>query len=51
MYKSVCVGFLKTDVVMLPSTPGVNNMSRNGMDPSGLGSSDVNCIFLSMELM
>ena len=51
MYKSVCVGFLKTDVVMLPSTPGVNNMSRNGMEPSSLGSSDVNCIFLSMELM
>ena len=49
MYKSVCVGFLKTVVAMLP--PGVNNMSRNGMDPSGLGSSAVNCIFLSMEFM
>ena len=42
MYKSVCVGFLKTDVVIFPSSPGVNKMSRKGMAPSGLGSSDVN---------
>ena len=38
-YRSVCVGFLYTDVVRLPSSLGVMRMSRKGMDQSLLVSS------------
>ena len=41
-YKSVWVGFLNTDVLRLPSSLGVTKMSRNGIDPSSLTSSQVN---------
>ena len=50
-YRSVCVGFLYTVVLRLPSSFGITNMSRKGMDPSSLWSSLVNCICWSMELM
>ena len=50
IYKSVCVGFLKTVVARLPSSQGVINMSRKGMDPSGLGSSPVNWMWWYIEL-
>ena len=48
-YKSVCIVFLNTDVFRLPSSSGVTRMSRKGMDPSSLVSSQVNCIFGLME--
>ena len=48
-YKSVCVCFLNTDVLRLPSSSGVTSISRKGMDPSSLVSSQVNCIFGFME--
>ena len=38
-YKSVCVGFLYTDVWRLPSSLGVIRISWKGMDPSLLVSS------------
>ena len=49
-YKSVWVGFLNTDVLRLPSSLGVTKMSRNGIDPSFLTSSQVNLMFWWMEL-
>ena len=45
----MCVVFLNTDVLRLPSSCGVTSMSRKGMDPSALVSSQVNCIFGLME--
>ena len=45
---SVCC-FSNTDVLRLPSSFGVTSMSRKGMDPSSLVSSQVNCIFGLME--
>ena len=50
-YKSVCVGFLKTVLLRLPSSSGITNTSRNGRDPSSLCSSQVNWICWSTELM
>ena len=50
IYKSVCLGFLETVVARLPSSPGIINMSRKGMDPSSLGSS-VNWMWWSIELI
>ena len=41
-YMSVWVGFLKTVVLIDPSGCGITKVSRNGIDPSGFGSSDVN---------
>ena len=46
----MCVGFLNTDVFRLPSSSGVMRMSRKGMDPSLLTSSQVNLMSGSMEL-
>ena len=48
--KSVWVHFLNTDVLRLPSSLGVTKMSRNGIDPSSLTSSQVNFMFWWMEL-
>ena len=48
-YKSVWVGFLNTDVLRLPSSLGVTRMSRNGIDPSSLTSSQENFMFWWME--
>ena len=48
-YKSVCVGFLYTDVWRLPSSLDVIRMSRKGMDPSLLVSSLENFILGLME--
>ena len=45
------VGFLYTDVLSLPSSSGLIKMSRKGRDPSGPGSSVVNWMLLSTELM
>ena len=45
-YKSVWVVFLNTDVFRLPSSSGVTRMSRKGIDPSSLTSSQVNLIWL-----
>ena len=50
-YRSVCVGFLKTVLLRLPSSLGVTNTSRKGMDPSSLYSSQVNWICWSIGLM
>ena len=50
-YRSVCVGFLKTVLLRLPSSFGIINTSRNGMDPSSLCSSRVNWICWSIQLM
>ena len=50
-YRSVCVGFLKTVLLRLPSSLGITNTSRKGMDPSSLCSSQVNWICWSIELM
>ena len=50
-YRSVCVGFLKTVLLRLPSSFGITNTSRNGMDPSSLCSYQVNWICWSIELM
>ena len=50
-YRSVFVGFLKTVLLRLPSSLGVTNTSRKGMDPSSLCSSQVNWICWSIELM
>ena len=50
-YRSVCVGFLYTVVLRLPSSSGLINVSRKGIDPSSLWSSHVNWICLSIELM
>ena len=47
-YRSVCVGFLYTGVLRLPSSLGVISMSKKGMNPSFLHSSLVNCILGSM---
>ena len=47
----VWVLFLYTDVSSLPSLSGLIKMSRKGSDPSGPGSSVVNWILLSTELM
>ena len=44
----MCVDFLYTVVLRLPSFLGVNNMSKKGMDPSSLHSSLVNCMLGSM---
>ena len=49
--KSVWVGFLYILVVRVPSVCGVNSVSRNGMEPSGLFSSTVNMMKGSTELM
>ena len=43
-YRSVWVVFLNTDVFKLPSSSGVSRMSRKGIDPSSLTSSQVNFI-------
>ena len=40
----MCVGFLYTVALKLPSSLGVNNISKKGMDPSSLHSSLVNCM-------
>ena len=48
--RSVWVGFLNTDVLRLPSLPGVTSISKKGMAPSSLWFSAVNCICWSMEL-
>ena len=48
-YKSVCVGFQYTEVWRLPSSLGVITMSKKGMDPSVLVSSQVNFILGLME--
>ena len=48
-YKSVWFGFLNTDVLRLPSSLGVTKMSRNGIDPSSLTSSQVDFMFWWME--
>ena len=45
----MCVIFLNTDVFRLPSSSGVTIMSRKGMDPSSLVSSQVNWILGLME--
>ena len=50
-YRSVCVAFLKTVLLRLPSSFGKTNKSRNGRDPSSLCSSQVNWICWSIELM
>ena len=50
-YRSVCVGFLKTVLLRLPSSLGITNTPRKGMDPSSLCSSQVNWICWSIELM
>ena len=50
-YRSVCMGFLYTVVLRLPSSFGITNILRKGMDPSSLCSSLVNWICWSMELM
>ena len=41
-YRSVCVGFLYTPMVKVPSASGVMMVSRKGMEPSSLASSTVN---------
>ena len=50
-YKSVVVGFLQTQVVRVPSYFGVTNVSRNGMEPSSLGSSVVNLMEGSKDMI
>ena len=50
-YWSVCVPFLKTVLLRLPSSFGMTNTSRNGRDPSSLCSSQVNWMCWSTELM
>ena len=50
-YRSVWVGFLWTLVVKFPSSWGVTRVSRKGMEPSCLGSSVVNWMAGSTELM
>ena len=45
----MCVGFLYTDVLRLPSSSGVMRMSRKGMDPSLLVSSLVNLMLGGIE--
>ena len=50
-YMSVCVGFLYTVVLRDPYGCGMAIVSRNGMDPSGLASSDVNWMCGSKLLM
>ena len=50
-YWSVCVGFLSTFVRIVLLGPGVTLMSRNGIEPSAAGSSTVNCMLGSCELM
>ena len=47
----MCVGFLYAVVRSELSGLGETKMSRNGMDPSVLGNSAVNCLGGSMELM
>ena len=42
----MCIVFLNTDVFRLPSSSGVTRMSRKGMDPSFLVSSQANWILL-----
>ena len=49
-YRSVCVGFLNTDVFRLPSSSGVMMISRKGMDLSLLTSSQVNLMLGWIEL-
>ena len=44
------VFFLTTDVLRLPSSSGVMRMSRKGIDPSSLVSSQVNLMLGCMEL-
>ena len=41
-YKSVCVGFLYTPMVKVPSVSGVTMVSKKAMEPSSLASSTVN---------
>ena len=48
-YKSVWVVFLNTDVFRLPSSSGVTRMSKKGIDPSSLTSSQVNLILGCIE--
>ena len=50
-YRSVCVGFLYTVLLRLPSSLGITNISRKGIDPSSLCSSQINWMCWSMELM
>ena len=45
------VGFLYTFVVKVPSDWGVTNMSKKGIEPSGLASSTVNWMEVSTVLM
>ena len=48
---SVWVGFLYTVVLSLPFSSGMIRMSRKDMEPSSLGSSLVNLMLESTELM
>ena len=45
------MGFLYTFVVRVPSDWGVTNMSKKGMEPSGLASSTVNWMEVSTVLI
>ena len=50
-YKSVCVVFLYTPIVKVPSVSGAMMVSKKGMEPSSLGSSTVNLMEGSTVLM
>ena len=50
-YRSVCVGFLYTPIVKVPSACGLMVVSRKGMEPSSLASSTVNWMEGSTVLM
>ena len=50
-YKSVCVGFLYTPMVMVPSASAVMMVSKKGMEPSSLDSSTANWMEGSTVLM
>ena len=50
-YKSVCVGFLYTPMVKVPSVSGVMMVSKKGMEPSSLDYSTVNWMEGSTVLM
>ena len=47
----MCVGFLYPVVLVVLLGPGVTLVSKNGMELSGPGSSTVNCMLGSCELM
>ena len=48
-YRSVCVGFLYTPMVKVPSSSGLMMVPRKGMEPSSLASSTVNLMEGSTE--